>query len=160
LSAMNNHVLRSLRYTLSLSDAKMAEIAGLASAMKTADTDRFEAMLRREEDDGFEACPDPTLAAFLDGLIIHRRGPSPNAAARSVDVEVDNNLVLKRLRIAFELKDVDMHSIFEAIDFAVTKPELSAFFRQRDHRNFRACGDQILRQFLKGLALRVRAPKE
>jgi uncharacterized protein YehS (DUF1456 family) len=38
----------------------------------------------------------------------------------------------------------------------VAKPELSALFRQRDHKNYRACGDQLLRNFLKGLTLRVR----
>jgi uncharacterized protein YehS (DUF1456 family) len=29
-------------------------------------------------------------------------------------------------------------------------------FRQADHKHFRLCGDQILRNFLKGLTLRYR----
>jgi uncharacterized protein YehS (DUF1456 family) len=64
--------------------------------------------------------------------------------------------VLKKLRVAFELKDVDMHRTFEDAGFPVSKPELSALFRQPDHRNFRQCGDEMLRTFLKGLTLRVR----
>ena len=45
---------------------------------------------------------------------------------------------------------------FAAAGFPVSKPELSALFRLPGHKNFRRCGDQLLRNFLKGLALRVR----
>jgi uncharacterized protein YehS (DUF1456 family) len=38
----------------------------------------------------------------------------------------------------------------------VSKPELSALFRKVGHTNYRPCGDQLLRNFLKGLTLRVR----
>jgi hypothetical protein len=64
--------------------------------------------------------------------------------------------VLKKLRIAFELTDADMHEVFAGAGFAVSKPELSALFRQPGHRNYRACGDQMLRHFLKGLTMRLR----
>ena len=67
-----------------------------------------------------------------------------------------NNLVLKKLRVAFELRDEDMHQAFVDAGLPVSKPELSALFRQPDHRNYRACGDQMLRNFLKGLTLRLR----
>ncbi|MGH8025516.1 MAG: DUF1456 family protein, partial [Pseudoxanthomonas sp.] len=66
------------------------------------------------------------------------------------------NVVLKKLRVAFQLKDVDMHEVFEAAGFPLTKPELTALFRQADHKHYRACGDQILRNFLKGLTVRFR----
>ena len=74
----------------------------------------------------------------------------------TVEKHVTNNVVLKKLRVAFELKDVDMHQIFEDAGFPVSKPELSAVFRQRDHKHFRKAGDQLMRYFLKGLVLRVR----
>lgn len=35
-------------------------------------------------------------------------------------------------------------------------PKLSALFRKPGHSNYRTCGDQLLRNFLKGLTLRVR----
>jgi uncharacterized protein YehS (DUF1456 family) len=60
------------------------------------------------------------------------------------------------LRVAFELKEDDMHAILKAAEFPVSKPELSALFRKFGHNNYRACGDQLLRNFLKGLTLRVR----
>ncbi|WP_268630599.1 DUF1456 family protein, partial [Escherichia coli] len=34
--------------------------------------------------------------------------------------------------------------------------ELSALFRKEGTKNYRPCGDQMLRYFLKGLAQRVR----
>jgi uncharacterized protein YehS (DUF1456 family) len=49
-----------------------------------------------------------------------------------------------------------MHAILKAAEFPVSKPELSALFRKVGHTNYRPCGDQLLRNFLKGLTLRVR----
>lgn len=63
-----------------------------------------------------------------------------------------NNDVLKKLRIALELKDTDMIEIFKLGEFDISKSELSAFFRKKDHKHYRKCGDQILRRFLTGLA--------
>jgi uncharacterized protein YehS (DUF1456 family) len=112
--------------------------------------------LRKEDEEGFVACDDRTLAHFLDGLIVHFRGRDESQPLRPVEKRITNNLVLKKLRVAFQLKDVDMHDIFQQAGFPVSKPELSALFRQPDHKNYRACGDQLLRNFLKGLTLRVR----
>ena len=58
--------------------------------------------------------------------------------------------------MAFELKEDDLHAILKAADFSVSKPELSALFRKVGNSNYRPCGDQLLRNFLKGLTLRVR----
>ena len=49
-----------------------------------------------------------------------------------------------------------VHQVFEDAGFPVSKPELSALFRAPGHKNFRLCGDQMLRNFLKGLTLRFR----
>ena len=83
--------------------------------------------------------------------------PSFSSSRYFDNTSVNNNVVLKKLRVAFELKDVDMHGIFEDAGFPVSKPELSALFRAPGHKNFRLCGDQMLRNFLKGLTLRLRA---
>ena len=93
---------------------------------------------------------------FLDGLLIHRRGRDTSKPPRPIEKRITNNLVLKKLRVAFHLQDANMHQAFEEVGFPVSKPELSSFFRQADHRNYRACGDQILRNFLKGLTIMVR----
>jgi uncharacterized protein YehS (DUF1456 family) len=44
----------------------------------------------------------------------------------------------------------------ERADFSLSKHEISAFFRKPDHKNYRSCKDQVLRNFLKGLELKYR----
>jgi Uncharacterized protein conserved in bacteria len=88
--------------------------------------------------------------------VVDRRGRDESRPPRPLEKHVTNNVVLKKLRVAFELKDVDMHQILAAAGFPISKPEMSALFRQSGHKNFRPCGDQLLRNFLKGLTLRLR----
>jgi len=153
---INNDVLRSIRYMLDLGELKVIEIIKLADPDFAIDQADVQAFLRKEDEAGFVACSDRVLAHFLDGLVLHYRGSNPGLPPRPVEKRVTNNVVLKKLRVAFELKDVDMHEAFQAAGFPVSKPELSALFRQPDHKNFRLCGDQMLRNFLKGLTLRMR----
>jgi uncharacterized protein YehS (DUF1456 family) len=153
---INNDVLRAIRYMLDLSDAKVVEITHLADANFPIAKEDVQAFLKKEEEPGYVECSNAVLAHFLDGLVLHRRGRDENLPPRPVEKRVTNNVVLKKLRVAFELKDVDMHQILEAAGFPISKPELSALFRQPDHKNFRLCGDQLLRNFLKGLTLRLR----
>ncbi len=153
---INNDVLRSIRYMLDLSDIKVVEIAMLADPAFVLDKSDVQAFLRREDDPEYVVCSDAVLAHFLDGLVIHCRGRNDSLPPRPVEKRITNNLVLKKLRVAFELKDVDMHQLFEAAGFPISKPELSALFRLPGHKNYRACGDQLLRNFLKGLTLGVR----
>ena len=153
---INNDVLRSIRYMLDLSDNMVVEITKLADPDFAIDRADVQAFLKKEEDEGYVECSNLVLAHFLDGLVFHYRGKKEGVPPRPVEKRVTNNVVLKKLRVAFELKDVDMHQCFEDAGFPVSKPELSALFRQPDHKNFRLCGDQLLRNFLKGLTLRVR----
>ncbi|MEE7548008.1 DUF1456 family protein [Xanthomonas sp. Kuri4-1] len=153
---INNDVLRSIRYMLDLSDAKVVEITQLADPAFALDREQLPAYLKREDEPGFVAAGDDLLVRFLDGLVLYYRGRDESQPARPLESRVSNNLVLKKLRVAFELKDVDMHAVFDAAGFPVSKPELSALFRQPGHKNFRPCGDQMLRNFLKGLTLRMR----
>lgn len=153
---INNDVLRSIRYMLDLSDSKVVDTVRLADPGFSIDQAQVHDFLRRDEEPLFEACPDAVLARFLDGLILQRRGRDQSQPARPPEKRITNNIVLKKLRVAFELKDVDMHAIFAGTGFPVSKPELSALFRQPEHKNYRQCGDQLLRNFLKGLTQRVR----
>jgi uncharacterized protein YehS (DUF1456 family) len=153
---INNDVMRSIRYMLDLSDDKVVEITRLADPEFPIEKTDVQAYLKKDDEEGFVACDDRVLAHFLDGLVFHYRGRDESLPQRPVETRVTNNVVLKKLRVAFQLKDVDMHQIFEAAGFPVSKPELSALFRQPGHKNFRLCGDQLLRNFLKGLTLRLR----
>jgi len=152
---INNDVLRSLRFMLNISDAKVAEIIALSGL--EASEESISSFLKKEEDEGYTPCSDEVLAHFLDGLVIFRRGKDDSRPAPAIELPITNNMVLKKLRVAFELKEDDMHAILLASDFPVSKPELSALFRKVGHGNYRTCGDQLLRNFLKGLTLRLRA---
>ncbi|MBH3716247.1 DUF1456 family protein, partial [Pseudomonas aeruginosa] len=85
-----------------------------------------------------------------------RRGLAAPRPLPPLELPLSNNMILKKLRVAFELKEEDLHAILASVDFPVSKPELSALFRKPGHSNYRTCGDQLLRNFLKGLTLRVR----
>ena len=153
---INNDVLRSIRYMLDLGDSKVVAIAQLSDPALVLDKDDVRAFLLKEDEPGYLACSDAVLARVLDGLIVHLRGRDESLPPRPVEKRITNNLVLKKLRVAFQLKDDDVHAVFAAAGFPLAKPELSALFRQPDHKNYRLCGDQLLRAFLKGLTLRIR----
>ena len=93
------------------------------------------------------------MAHFLDGMILFKRGPKEGAEAPSslpIQTPVTNNLVLKKLRVAFQLKDTDIIALIEKSgSLKVTRSEIGAFFRNRDHRNYRECGDQFLRNIFQ-----------
>jgi len=61
-----------------------------------------------------------------------------------------------KLKIALNLKAEDVLAIMDLAGFPMSKPELSAFFRRPDHKHYRACQDQILRNFIKGVQHKYR----
>jgi uncharacterized protein YehS (DUF1456 family) len=69
-----------------------------------------------------------------------------------------NNDILKKLRVAHKLRDTDIVEICKLVDFNVSKSELGAIFRNENHEKYKACGDQILRNFLNGLIIHLRGP--
>jgi uncharacterized protein YehS (DUF1456 family) len=71
---------------------------------------------------------------------------------------LSNNDILKKIRVALQLKDEDIIHILKLADFEVSKSELSALFRKEDHPNYKPCGDQLLRNFLNGLIIYKRGP--
>lgn len=73
---------------------------------------------------------------------------TPNANA---EPQMDNNIVLKQLRIALSLRSDSVHAILKAGGSAMSETEASALFRKPGARNYRQCGDQVLRQFIAGL---------
>ncbi|QUG77562.1 DUF1456 family protein [Erwinia sp. E602] len=153
----NNDVLRSVRYMLDLNDAKVVSILALAeSEVSEAEVHSF---LKKEDEAGFRPCPDVVMGYFLNGLIFLRRGKSDEAPAPSIERKMTNNIILKKLRIAFDLKTTDITDLLKSADFAVGQSEIGAIFRKPGHKNYRECGDQILRNFLKGLTKRVRPAK-
>ncbi len=152
----NNDILRSVRYMLNLSDAGMVKIFALAEC-EVPETD-VQAWLKKDDDAAFRPCPDVLMGYFLNGLIFYRRGKSEEAPAPSIERKMNNNIFMKKLRIAFDLKTTDIPDVLKRANFTVSQAEVGAIFRKPDHKNYRECGDQILRNFLKGLAM-IQRPK-
>jgi uncharacterized protein YehS (DUF1456 family) len=101
------------------------------------------------------------LSLFLDGLIYDKRGRKEGAVPVKLagKEKLSNNDILRKLRIALNFKDEDMLNALTLANFPVSKGELSALFRKADHRNFKPCGDQLLRRFIDGITVQFRGTK-
>jgi uncharacterized protein YehS (DUF1456 family) len=148
---LNNHILRSLRGLLEADAAQIAELARLSGG--ELDVAEAEALLRRPGEPGWRECSDAHLAHVLDGLVIRQRGRDDDRPPRPIETPVTNNMVLKKLRAAFELHDEDVHAILESADVMLSKGELNALFRKPDNKHYRPCSDELLEAFLEGLAM-------
>ena len=149
----NNDTLRRLRYALNIDDKKLAE--AISHTGRPASADEVINWLKREDEPGYLELTDSLLCRFLDGLIIDRRGPHPSGNIPKPLEFLSNNEVLKKLRIALELKEEDVLAVFKKAEFVVTKAELGSFFRKEGHRNYRKCPEQVLKKFIKGLSTKA-----
>lgn len=125
----------------------------------TIDPDRLQQWCLKEQDQNYVNCPNLQLAQFLNGLIIEKRGKQDGPMPKP-EKNLNNNLILKKLKIAFSLKAEEILAISAKADFNLSKHELSAFFRHPDHKHFRQCKDQVLRNFLMGLQLHIIGPNK
>lgn len=73
---------------------------------------------------------------------------------------LSNNDILKKLRVALQLRDDDIIEILSLVDFKISKSELGAFFRKEDNPKYMPLQDQILRYFLNGLVIYKRGPMD
>ncbi|HBX52154.1 MAG: hypothetical protein A2275_16055 [Bacteroidetes bacterium RIFOXYA12_FULL_35_11] len=71
-----------------------------------------------------------------------------------------NNDIIKKIRIALQLRNTDILEILKLVDFKISESELNAVFRNPDSPNFKECGDQLLRNFLNGLIIFKRGPMD
>lgn len=150
----NNAILRSLRFALRLEDADVAHLFSLGGWALSLEDAR--ARMRREGEAGAVYCVDDALCAFLDGLILARRGPPPADRTPPPRVPLTNNEVLKKIRIALEMREADVVTALALADMRLSKGEVRALFRNPGHANHRRAGDQLVRRFLRGLTLKLR----
>lgn len=154
---LSNDILRSVRYILKSNNNDLVRILALAEVETTPAN--IASWITKEDEEGFVRCPDIILSSFLNGLIYDKRGKDESAPVLSPERRVNNNIVLKKLRIAFSLKSDDVMAIMTEQKFRVSMPEITAMMRAPDHKNFRECGDQFMRYFLRGLTHRVHSVK-
>ncbi|GLX77287.1 hypothetical protein tinsulaeT_06270 [Thalassotalea insulae] len=144
----NNDVLRRLRYTFNLNDNKVVNIFKLAACNVT--TEQVKHWLAKDDDPTIVPLTDVELASFLNGFIIEKRGKKDGEQPVN-EKELTKNLILLKLKIALKLQNDDIISLLATAGFNVGKAELTAFFRKPDHKNYRHCKWQFLRNFLQGL---------
>jgi uncharacterized protein YehS (DUF1456 family) len=149
----NNDILRRIRYIFDFNDNKMIAIFGLADYIVTRE--QISDWLKKEDDPAYQPCSDTQLAIFLNGLIIDKRGKKEGAQPEP-EKHLTNNIIFMKLKIALNLQADDILDILRGVDMAISKHELSAFFRKTDHKHYRKCKDQILRNFLQGVQLKYR----
>ncbi len=89
------------------------------------------------------------LGVFLDGLISLKRGKIPREYPH--EIILDNNLILKKLRAALNLKEFEIALIFELADFPIRKSKIKDMFRSPLNKKYKECDDKTLKAFLKGL---------
>ncbi|MCK5073021.1 MAG: DUF1456 family protein [Bacteriovoracaceae bacterium] len=150
---MNNDVLRRVRYIEDYNDRIMMEIFGLAEL--EVSREQLSQWLKKDDDPDSQRCKDVELAIFLNGLIIKKRGKRDGEQPKP-EKRLTNNIGFRKLVIAFNLKAEDVIEVLKLANFSISKHELSAFFRKPDHKNYRECKAQILRNFLTGLQVKFR----
>ena len=153
----NNDVLRRIRYILDLGDEAM--IKTCASGGLVVDRALISQWLKKEEDEDYQKCKDIELASFLNGVINNLRGKREGEQPIPEKV-LNNNIVLRKVMIAFNLKAEDVIALPALDELKLSKHELSAFFRKPGHKNYRPCKAQILRNCLMGLQLKLRPNTE
>jgi uncharacterized protein YehS (DUF1456 family) len=75
-------------------------------------------------------------------------------------INMTNNDILKKLRVALQLRNEDIVEILNLVDFKASESEIGALFRNEEHAKYKECGDQFLRNFLNGMVIYYRGPKD
>ncbi|MGJ8685530.1 MAG: DUF1456 family protein [Nonlabens sp.] len=153
----NNDILRRLRFTLNLSDDAMIDTYAKGGAPVTrAEVSDW---LKKEEDEDFKEVVDVNLATFLNGVIVNYRGKKDGMIPEA-EMELDNNIILRKLKIAFNFKSDELIYIWKKADVEISETELSAFFRKKTHAKYKYLNDQYLRKFLKGFQIQRKTQRE
>lgn len=144
-----NDILFKLKTALSLENEQIIEAYKLANFEMTEA--RLVSIMKRRQDKGFEQATFEELGVFLDGLVLLKRGPSDKVANEDDVVELTNNLILKKVRVAMELKEPELVILFALAEVELTKRQIGSLFRKEGTKNFKACSDELLNTFLVGL---------
>lgn len=149
----NNDIFRRVRYIFDFDDSEVINIFSLADAKVTRE--EISGWLKKDDDPDIKSLPDRQFATFLNGLINLKRGKK-DGEQPAPEKELSNNIIFRKLKIALDLKAEEVLAILTLAGLQISHHELSAFFRRKDHKHYRECKDQVLRNFLQGLQLKHR----
>jgi uncharacterized protein YehS (DUF1456 family) len=153
-TVVNNIVIHRIIQLLEADSSTLEEIFKLSG--HPLDQIAISGFLKTPDESGSIECNDTQMIFFLDGLITYRRGKSENQSAQKAQTQalLTNNSILKKLRIAFNLKEDDLINLMAIAEFDITKNEISAIFRKEGHKHYRECSDDFLQAFIHGLSFR------
>ncbi|MEZ4936175.1 MAG: DUF1456 family protein [Crocinitomicaceae bacterium] len=152
----NNDVMRRVRYIFDIRDTEIVEYFGAYD--KEISRSQIDKWLLKDDHPDQGSLFDKDLAIFLNGFITAKRGQREGELPKP-EKTLNNNIILRKLKIALDLKDVDIIEIMDLADMRISKPELNAFFRRPDHKHYRKCLDQFLRSFLQGCQIKYKPNK-
>jgi uncharacterized protein YehS (DUF1456 family) len=144
-----NDILYKITQALTLTPKDILDIYKLEDY--PMDEAHLDGLLKRKYDKDFISCSYEELGVFLDGLIAFKRGESRDKPANDEAVVLDNNLIIKKLRIALNLKEYEIDLVFKLADIELTKQQIKSIFRNPNHKNYKVCSDELLDKFLEGL---------
>ena len=149
----NNDIFRRLRFIFDFTDDQMMRLFALADC--PVSRSEVSDWLKKEDHESFVPLPDLYLAIFLNGFINYKRGKREGPQSKPENT-LNNNIIMRKLKIALSLKTEEMLEIFTLADFRLSPHEISAIFRNPKQRQYRVCKDQFLRNFLIGLQIQYR----
>lgn len=160
----NNDRLLRLRYAIDLKDTDLIKAFKLGGVLVTKEeAQAILTKIQNKQEDNEKNIYEKSINnqvfdAFLNGLIILARGPQKDKPAqampqKSKEIKHINNVLLKKLKIALSMTSEDILAIFAEVELYPSKGEIGAFLRREGQRNFKPCGDEYMRNFLKGLGI-------
>lgn len=148
----NNDILKKIRYIFKYNDdeiVRLFEKGGIPVTKLQVNN-----WMKKDDKPEYVTLKDVELSGFLNGFIVAKRGskegdPMPN------EKKINNNLILRKLKIALELRSEDVIALLDLANFFISKHELSAFFRKPTQKQYKECLDQVMRNFLHGLEIKM-----
>ena len=150
---INNEVLKRIRYILALNEKHLLEI--FEAADSPVSTGQLNSWFAKDGSTEHQKINDFELASFLNGLINFKRGKKEGAQPEA-EKKLTNNSVLRKLKIAFDLKNEDVLAIIDLAGMQIGPHDLTALLRKKSHKHFRVCKDEVLISFLTGLKIKYR----
>jgi uncharacterized protein YehS (DUF1456 family) len=144
-----NDILFNIKKALSLSSSELIEAYALAEYIMNKE--RLENILKRRQDEGYQEATYEELGIFLDGLVLFKRGVNEKETTTDEVVDLTNNLIMKKLRVALELKEPELLIVFGLAEIHMSKRQIGSLFRKEGTKNFRPASDELLMAFIEGL---------
>ncbi|WP_162063263.1 DUF1456 family protein [Vibrio taketomensis] len=153
----NNEILRRIQHALNLKNAQI--IKAFEQAEVKVAHDQLQNWLKSESEKSFAKMKDKELALFLNGFINVKRGKKDGEQPKP-EQQLTNNMIFMKLRIALDMKNEDVLDALELMGVSLSKYEIGAYFRKPNNKNYKACSDELLCDFLNGVQFTQRPDSE